>query len=113
MNARKITVRGEKFNSIKEACEYFHLNYQTIVNRIFTYKWSIEKAFSTSIVPSRIKAKDHLGKTYPSITAMAKAYNISQWVVRTRLNRGWSMEEALTQPLYVPRNKADVAIQRL
>lgn len=110
--SKPITVRGEKFSSIKEACEYFHINYQTIINRIRTYGWDLDRAFSTSIVPHKVVSRDHLGKTYPSITAMAKAYNLDQGVVRTRLNRGWSMKEALTQPLYVLRDTAKEGIRR-
>ncbi len=42
-----------------------------------------------------IPARDHLGKNYVSMTAMAKAWGISEHLLITRLGRGWSLEDAL------------------
>lgn len=45
-----------------------------------------------------IPARDHLGHNYPSMSAMARAYNIVPVTLATRLNRGWSLTKALTTP---------------
>ena len=39
---------------------------------------------------------DHLGNEYPSQSAMARAYGLAPYVFRTRLSRGWKLQEALT-----------------
>ena len=52
---------------------------------------------------NRKKCKDHLGNDYSSKTERAKAYNLANNVVQTRLAIGWSLERALTTPLC--RNK--------
>lgn len=47
----------------------------------------------------RIPARDHLGKKYVSMSAMARAYGISDHLLITRLGRGWSLKRALTTPI--------------
>lgn len=42
--------------------------------------------------------KDHLGKEYPSFTAMAKAYGLTYNAVKKRLASGWDLKRALTTP---------------
>lgn len=44
-------------------------------------------------------AKDHLGKVYPSLKAMATAWGISVKLLSDRLDRGMSVEGALTRPV--------------
>lgn len=42
-------------------------------------------------------ARDHLGKTYKSFSAMCRAWGVGRVTVEKRLERGLSMEEALTR----------------
>ena len=42
--------------------------------------------------------KDHLGKKYPSINAMCRAWGITKTTLRARLELGWTLEEILTNP---------------
>lgn len=42
-------------------------------------------------------AKDHLGRTYKSFAAMCRAWRVVSRTVATRLERGLSIEEALTK----------------
>jgi len=47
---------------------------------------------------------DHLGNKYHSYEARARAYGISNAVIRYRLKAGWSLEKALlTQPVHKKR----------
>ena len=41
---------------------------------------------------------DHLGRKYPSKVAMAKEYGITVDMLKNRLRKGMSLEDALTQP---------------
>lgn len=41
--------------------------------------------------------KDHHGKEYGSFELMCKAWHTDSYTVRSRLNRGWSLERALVE----------------
>lgn len=43
-------------------------------------------------------SKDHLGKTYLSISAMCRHYNISVQAYKNRLKKGFSLQDALEKP---------------
>lgn len=44
-------------------------------------------------------ARDHLGREYASVSAMAEAWGIPRHTVYTRLRRDWSLERTLTTPV--------------
>ena len=52
-------------------------------------------------------ARDHRGREYASIAAMADAWGLSRHTVYARLLRNWSLDRALTTPVkkYTERNK--------
>lgn len=52
---------------------------------------------------------DHLGNTFRSIDEMAKYYNIPQGTLRSRLEKGISIEKALTTP--IKNNRKNTQIQ--
>lgn len=47
---------------------------------------------------SRTPSQDHLGREFPTIRAMCKAWGISFSRYTYRINHGWSIEQALTSP---------------
>ena len=47
-------------------------------------------------MPTGKKCKDHLGNEYGSVAQMCKHYGISQPTYLCRINKGWSIEKALT-----------------
>ena len=77
------------------------LTYGTLYNRIELYGWSVEKAFTTPVLPRNRRAKLRLiemdGKTM-SVAEWAKSLGISVNIVYGRLYRGWSAEDALLTP---------------
>lgn len=46
-----------------------------------------------------IRARDHLGNEYPSMSAMSKVYGKYYQLVSQRLDKGLSIEDALTAPI--------------
>ncbi|MBR3033213.1 MAG: hypothetical protein IKH92_09360 [Clostridiales bacterium] len=48
------------------------------------------------------KSMDHLGNEYPSDRARAQAYGLNDPAVKRRIKTGWSLERALTTPLFSP-----------
>ena len=47
---------------------------------------------------------DHLGNEYATLAKMAEAYGLDRSVVKARLARGWTPEEALTTPVHERRS---------
>lgn len=43
-----------------------------------------------------IPSRDHTGRDFPTLTAMAEAWGVRPSTVSLRLDRGWSVEDALT-----------------
>ena len=50
---------------------------------------------------------DHLGKTYRSEAAMCSAYHINKCTYRKRIQKGWSVEEALTLSTKILVNRGE------
>ena len=46
---------------------------------------------------------DHTGREHPTFTAMCEAWGVRRDLVKFRIRRGWSIERALTVPLYGKR----------
>ena len=51
--------------------------------------------------------KDHKGNVYPSMSAMAAAWGVKNRTLHGRLDRGWTVEQALTTPAdnFKPKHK--------
>lgn len=50
---------------------------------------------------------DHTGREHPSFTAMCEAWGVRRDLVKHRIKKGWSIERALTVPLYGKREDGD------
>jgi len=79
------------------------LNRAALYRRIETNGWSVEKAFTTPVLPRNQRAKLRLiemgGKTM-SVAEWAKSLGVNVGLVYNRLYRGWSAEDALLTPQY-------------
>lgn len=54
---------------------------------------------------SQTPSQDHMGREYPTIRAMCKAWGISCSGYVYRINQGWSIEKALTTPPDASKNR--------
>ena len=91
---------GNKFNSISEMCNYWHINLRTYANRR-RLGWTLKKTLTLPI-KSRHRGKlckDHRGNSFESKRKMCKFYNITTWAFSKRIKDGWSLERALMQPM--------------
>ena len=91
---------GNEFPSKVAMCEYYKIERQVFFGRI-AMGWSLEKALTTPIDFQPANSKlitDHTGKTYKSISAMCKAWNMTRTTYNARIKNGWSIEQALTTP---------------
>lgn len=92
---------GNYFSSYKEMADYHGINVDTLRDRLKGGA-SIEESLSDKLrINKKIsknakKYKDHLGNFYSSKSKMAENYGVSMSTFCNRLQRGWSLEEALT-----------------
>jgi hypothetical protein len=96
---KKIVVQGKVYKSIKLACKALSIkNYYTVAQRLNKYNFTIDQAFGFTKPPQKkasnaIKIK--IGKKiFSSKKTAAEFYKIDQRLVITRMNRGWTLEEA-------------------
>ena len=78
-----------------------------ILRHRMSRSWDIERALTEPVTKSVSffgeEIKDHLGNQYDSFNAMSRAYNIMPATLKTRLQSGMDLEEALTKPVKVRR----------
>lgn len=96
---RSIEVAGLKFEQLKEACEYFDLDYAKASYRL-RKNWTIEQVFGIDPPPQNTaknapKTYSFKGKIYGSAKELASEFGVSANNFTRRLSEGWSLEEAL------------------
>lgn len=82
------------------------INRDTLYNRIFSYKWSVEKALTEPLfvagknsIRSANRVVEYNGEK-KTVKEWAEIYNISAEVLRSRLFRmNWSADDAFTRPV--------------
>ena len=99
LNANKKIVGpdGKEYDSIKSLSKAYECNYNIVRYRL-KQGMSLEDALSKEKIPSGCPGKKIIGpdgKEYKSIKALAKAYGCNYDIVRVRLKKGYSLEEAL------------------
>lgn len=91
---RPVCIEGKMFASTKEACEYYDINYSTVKYRL-NKDWTIEEALE--LIPKKDKFIGPVtvgDKNFKSYCEACKYFNIRKEVVKYRLRRGWTIEEA-------------------
>lgn len=88
---------GNVFQSINQMC-YFHNidvnTYKTRIKKGMSVKDSLSSVVRTPY-DKGVECVDHMGNKYRSYNEMARAYHIPPSVLRNRINRGLTLEEAL------------------
>lgn len=92
----KIILEGKTFISRTEACKYYGLNRDKVKMRL-RRGWSLEEAFELADRNTYRKTAHEIelnGKKFKSKAAACRYYNLDRQLVYSRLNLGWSLEEA-------------------
>ena len=91
--------KGIKYASMEEMARTYGLQGSTVKYRL-KRGWTLEEALTSSRNLNRdtnpYTCIDHKGITYPSKKAMCKAYGVSYSAFTSRINKGLSLEKALT-----------------
>lgn len=90
---------GNKFASKNQMCKHYGIAMHTFSNRL-DKGWSLEKALTTKrngIDKKKKECTDHLGNKFKSKTEMCEYYGVNIATLGSRLESGYSLEEALTK----------------
>lgn len=94
---------GNEFENIDLAAEHYGLMTATLKYRLKS-GWGLEEAITTPVYKSTKRNRekicvDHLGNTYRTKQEMVDHYGISLGALWHRIDRGWSLADALTKPI--------------
>lgn len=95
----KVTINGKDYKSINAAAKAFDIPSATVYGRIYYQGLSIQDALTIKQNLGGIYSKDHKGNTYQNFKSMCKAWKIPPTRVAYRLDKGWTLEDALTKPV--------------
>lgn len=92
---------GNKFNNTSQMARHWGISPSVFHRRVHVQGLSVEEALTSPISRkhSAQEVTDHLGNKYRSLSLMARTYGIKLITLRDRLERGWSIREALTTPV--------------
>lgn len=93
-----ISLNGKEFGSVKEACDFYGISYNTVNARI-AKGYPLKSAIKMERIENSGKNVVINGVTYSSIKEACQAFKISPSIVYQRIRCGWSVEEALTMPM--------------
>ena len=110
--------KGKQFDSIIDMCRYYNINHTLYFARVNKYGWSQEKALITPPGQASLQftsCTDHQGNEYLNLKQMCDAYNVDYNLFLTRLQRDWSIQEALTIPrnMYIGEYRVAECLKRL
>lgn len=106
---------GVTYSTMSEACRIWGLSVWTLRRVLDQSGWrpltvqDIREAIGRSRqrqAQRRVYREpwtDHTGKVFPTFTAMCEAWGVRRDLVKYRIKRRWSIERALTVPLYGKR----------
>lgn len=92
--------QGNEFKTRKQMCKHYGVDPTTFKNRMEN-GWTLEDALTTPSAKSteKLMCEDHTGEKYESTSAMCKFYGLEIGTYQRRLQRGWDIERALTEPI--------------
>ena len=89
---------GREFPSKVAMCRHWGVEWGTFRHRMRA-GWGLERALTGSPskgAPLSRPCRDHLGREFPSIAAMCRAWDVSYPTYSYRMASGWDLERALT-----------------
>ena len=89
-----------EYKSVKELCNAYNITVDTYYIRQYR-GWSLKDTLTKSVSKQQYQPKamlDHNGNKFSSQKEMLQYYNIHKNTYQNRINRGWSLEKALTTP---------------
>lgn len=93
-----IIYKGIKYKSLVEVANAFNVPVKLLYTRTTHLKWSLEKAIETPVFLKKAQPPKKLelnGVKYESLSELCSKLNLPFSTVQSRLERGWSLEDAV------------------
>lgn len=101
---------GREYPALRQMAHAWHISPALLRYRL-ERGWSVEKSLTTPPDDRTPRScRDHTGKEYPTLTAMAQAWGLTLETLRSRMRKGWSLEEQLTIPAGEGYHRIDGAV---
>ena len=94
-----VTVCGTKYRTITECCNALGIRINTVYKKIRIDNMPLEQAILASI-PDIYEVD---GKIYKTLKAIAEDYNLSYETLRSRIELGWTVHDAVYAPIGTSR----------
>ena len=94
-----VTVCGTKYRTITECCNALGVRINTVYKKIRRENMTLEQAILASI-PDIYEVD---GKIYKTLKAIAEDYNLSYETLRSRIELGWTVHDAVYAPIGTSR----------
>lgn len=91
---------GNEYSSIKDLCAHYGIT-PTVFTRRMKDGWDLERALTVKQRPGRgrpPKTYQMNGLTFQSLEELCEAYGCDSKVIRSRLQKGWKLEDAIKMP---------------
>ena len=100
---------GKEYKSLSAMCNTYGVKISTFKSRI-RRGWKLKDALTipADIKNQNRKALDHFGVSYRNGAGMCHSYGINQSTFYTRISANWGLEQALTTPIFSPREKVKI-----
>ena len=108
----EVEFEGKKYTNTRCLYEAYNIPSYIYYSRLKS-GWSMEDTLKT---PAKVNARnknkevkvDHLGRIYPTMGDMAKAYGLTLGCFSRRIQMGWSLEKSLTTPVDTSKHGEEV-----
>lgn len=89
---------NNEFSSEREMCKHWNVEYSVYHRRINKFHWTIEETLTgiRKRDKSKFKYTDHKGNKFESKREMAEFWGLTYDTLSSRLNNGYTIEQALT-----------------
>lgn len=115
---KKVTVQGEKFDSLNSAARFYKIKPSLAHQRINTYGWTIEQALEIETPPMGssgpkciVVNEKGVKNKFSSHISAAKHYGINYKLFYSRIKSGWTTEQALELESRTTRVRKGIAIK--
>ena len=103
---------GNEFKTFENMCNHWGKSAPLVRGRVkqgltLGEALTLEDRRKECKAKDKIPFEDHLGKVFESLTDAANHYGMCSQTVKYRLSKGWSVEEALTIPVYANYERDD------
>lgn len=91
---------GQEFGSFELMCRAWGQDSNLVQQRLNKYHWDLKRALTEEASNGRTNkpVEDHLGHKFNQMKERAESWGHTYWTVKRRLDKNWTLKEALETP---------------